>query len=46
MAYRSPFPDIHVPNLNLFDMALGKAPGRSNDVAMACDLVRLFGRTP
>ncbi|HUQ87764.1 MAG TPA: AMP-binding protein [Vicinamibacterales bacterium] len=42
MTYRSPYPDIHVPNLNLFDMVLGKAPGRANDVAMACGLT---GRT-
>ena len=42
MAYRSPYPDISVPNLNLFEMVLGKAPGRSSDVAMACGLT---GRT-
>src|SRR6187401_584815 len=42
MPYRSPHPDIDVPALHLFEMVLGKAPGRSNEVAMACGLT---GRT-
>ena len=42
MPYRSPYPDIDVPALKLFEMVLGKAPGRSNDIAMACGLT---GRT-
>ena len=35
MAYRSPYPDITVPDKNLFDMVLGSAGGRGDAVAMA-----------
>jgi acyl-CoA synthetase (AMP-forming)/AMP-acid ligase II len=35
MAYRSPYPDITVPSLSLYDMVLGGAPGRPDAVAMA-----------
>jgi acyl-CoA synthetase (AMP-forming)/AMP-acid ligase II len=35
MAYRSPYPDITIPGLSLFEMVLGKASGHSGKVAMA-----------
>ena len=35
MTYRSPYPDITVPNVSLFEMVLGNAPARGNAVAMA-----------
>ena len=35
MAYRSPYPDITVPDKNLFDMVLGSAASRGDAVAMA-----------
>ncbi|HEX4912672.1 MAG TPA: AMP-binding protein, partial [Vicinamibacterales bacterium] len=35
MAYRSPYPDIKVPPVSLFDMVLGKAGGHADKVAMA-----------
>jgi acyl-CoA synthetase (AMP-forming)/AMP-acid ligase II len=35
MAYRSPYPDIKVPPVTLFDMVLGKAAGYAGNVAMA-----------
>jgi acyl-CoA synthetase (AMP-forming)/AMP-acid ligase II len=35
MTYRSPYPDITVPEKNLFDMVLGGAGGRGDAVAMA-----------
>ncbi len=35
MAYRSPYPDITVPDVSLFEMVLGKASGHAGKVAMA-----------
>jgi acyl-CoA synthetase (AMP-forming)/AMP-acid ligase II len=35
MAYRSPYPDITVPDLSLFEMVLGKAANHAGKVAMA-----------
>jgi acyl-CoA synthetase (AMP-forming)/AMP-acid ligase II len=35
MAYRSPYPDIKVPALSLFEMVLGKAATHAGRVAMA-----------
>ena len=35
MPYRSPYPDITVPDKNLFDMVLGAAASRGDAVAMA-----------
>jgi acyl-CoA synthetase (AMP-forming)/AMP-acid ligase II len=35
MAYRSPYPDITVPPISLFEMVLGKAAGHADKVAMA-----------
>ena len=35
MIYRSPYPDITVPNKSLFDLVLGAAAGRGAAVAMA-----------
>ena len=42
MAYRSPFPDITVPNTSLFQEVLGRAAERGDAVAMADGLT---GRT-
>ncbi len=35
MTYRSPYPDIAVPNLSLFEMVLGDASRRGDAIAMA-----------
>ena len=35
MAYRSPYPDITVPDVSLFEMVLGKASSHAGKVAMA-----------
>ncbi len=35
MTYRSPYPDITVPNVSLFEMVLGKAAERGDAIAMA-----------
>jgi acyl-CoA synthetase (AMP-forming)/AMP-acid ligase II len=35
MTYRSPYPDVTVPDLSLFDMVLGKAANRGDAIAMA-----------
>ena len=35
MPYRSPYPDISVPNVSLFEMVLGKASNHAATVAMA-----------
>lgn len=42
MAYRSPHPDIAVPDKNLYDMVLGAAEARGSAIAMADGLT---GRT-
>ena len=42
MAYRSPYPDIAVPNVSLYDMVLGRAASRADAIAMADGL---SGRT-
>jgi acyl-CoA synthetase (AMP-forming)/AMP-acid ligase II len=42
MVYRSPFPDITVPNTSLYEQVLGAAAGRGETVAMADGL---SGRT-
>jgi acyl-CoA synthetase (AMP-forming)/AMP-acid ligase II len=35
MTYRSPYPDISVPNVSLFEMVLGQASKRGDAIAMA-----------
>lgn len=35
MTYRSPYPDITVPNVSLFEMVLGQASKRGDAIAMA-----------
>jgi non-ribosomal peptide synthetase component E (peptide arylation enzyme) len=42
MAYRSPYPDIDVPNLNLTDQVFGHAASKPDAIAMADGLT---GRT-